>query len=111
MEPNTVKTVEFRDRSGFITTCSVVVDMSFTKGNFEKQYMITDYAGILLAIDDKWKTLRQIRKQLVEDSQMIVSSQVKSFITECVNRGWIEKEKTDSKHVRYRRAAPGWARK
>ena len=109
-EPFTKKEIDVTHKSGFITSVDVTIDMSWKQGGFNKQYMITDYALILLAIDDRWKSIRQIRKEIQEPASLLEYAKVKGFIEQAAKNGWIESKKEGSKHNSYRRVTSRWNR-
>ena len=52
-EPFTKKKIDVTHKSGFVSAINVTLDMSWKQGGFNKQYMLTDFALVLLAIDDR----------------------------------------------------------
>lgn len=109
-EPFSKKKIDVTHKSGFITSIDVTIDMSWKQAGFDKQYMVTDFALILLAIDDRWKSIRQIRKELKGPASRLEFSKVKGFIEYAAKLGWIESQKEGSKHIHYRRIAEQWER-
>ena len=109
-EPFTKKKIDVTHKSGFITSLDVTIDMSWRQAGFDRQYMITDFALVLLAIDDRWKSIRQIRKELQEPASLLEYSKVKGFIEQAARNGWIECKKEGNKHNSYRRVTNQWNR-
>ena len=110
-EPFTRKTIDVTHKSGFITSIDVSIDMSWKQAGFNRQYMLTDFALILLAIDDRWKSIRQIRKELREPASMLEHAKIKGFVEQAAKNGLIETKKDGAKHTAYRRVANHWDRK
>lgn len=110
-EPFTKKKIDVTHKSGFISSIDVSIDMSWKQAGFNKQYLLTDFALVLLAIDDRWKSIRQIRKELKEPASMLEYAKVKGFVEAAAKHGWIETKKDGLKHTAYRRVTNHWNRK
>lgn len=61
-EPFTKKKIDVTHKSGFISSIDVSIDMSWKQAGFNKQYLLTDFALVLLAIDDRWKVSDRYEK-------------------------------------------------
>jgi|GEM_PF-6575794 len=109
-EPFTKKKIDVTHKSGFVSAINVTLDMSWKQGGFNKQYMLTDFALVLLAIDDRWKSIRQIRKELQAPASMLENAKVKGFVQHAAKKGWIESKKDGLKHTSYRRVTNHWNR-
>lgn len=99
----THKTVNFNEKTGYLTTLSINLENTVKLNSLNKQYMNTDYAIILLAIDDTWRNFAEIKRICHSDISVLSPAKIHSFLTELCVRGWIIKYKEGKKDYYYRR--------
>ncbi len=91
------------DRKGFLTRVDMTLDIIKTFRDIEKEYMKTNYAIILLALDSEFRTLSQLRRISHPDVMEITSDSITTFLIELESMGLIESKRDGSKHRVYRR--------
>lgn len=97
------KQIEYNEKLGYLTTMNITIDNIVKLGSLEKKYMNTDYAVILLAIDDQWRNLRELIRISHSDISNLEYSKIHSFLGELCVKGWLVKFKEGKKDYYYRR--------
>ena len=82
------------DRKGFLSRVELQLDLTKVFHNLENEFMRTDYAVILLALDSEFRTLNVVR---------LTSDKINTFLLELERMGLIESKKEGTKHRLYRR--------
>ena len=91
------------DRKGFLSRVELQLDLTKVFHNLENEFMRTDYAVILLALDDEFRTLNELRRIAHPDVMKLTSDRINTFLIELEEKGFIESKKEGTKHRLYRR--------
>jgi DNA-binding transcriptional ArsR family regulator len=91
------------DRKGFLSRVELQLDLTKVFHNLENEFMRTDYAVILLALDDEFRTLNELRRIAHPDVMKLTSDRINTFLIELEEMGLIESKREGTKHRLYRR--------
>ena len=91
------------DKKGFLSRVELQLDLTKVFHNLENEFMRTDYAVILLALDSEFRTLNELRRLAHPDVVKLTSDTMNKFLLELERMGLIESKKEGTKHRLYRR--------
>ena len=91
------------DRKGFLSRVELQLDLTKVFHNLENEFMRTDYAVILLALDSEFRTLNELRRLAHPDVVKLTSDKINTFLIELERIGLIESKREGTKHRLYRR--------
>ncbi len=99
----TKKSYEFSTKQGFLTNIKVTtVETVMTKIPGEGQWFDADFIELLLMIDEKWRTPRQLTKYS-QALRLMDSSKIAQMLKGLETRGFIESKKEGRNHTQWRR--------
>ena len=85
------------DRKGFLSRVELQLDLTKVFHNLENEFMRTDYAVVLLALDDEFRTLNELRRLAHPDVVKLTSDKINTFLIELERIGLIESKKRGNK--------------
>lgn len=91
------------DRKGFLSRVELQLDLTKVFHNLENEFMRTDYAIILLALDDEFRSLKELRRIAHPDVMKLTVDRLHNFLIELEELGWVESIRNGTKHRLYRR--------
>lgn len=90
-------------RKGFLNNVELTIELNRKFREIQNEYMKTEYALLLLSIDDEFRTLGKIRKMCHPAIDNIGTDAHTAFLMYMEEMGYIESRKENNRHRSYRR--------
>jgi DNA-binding transcriptional ArsR family regulator len=102
--PYTRKTFEFSEKRGFLCNVKVttVEEIKPEKIPGNREWFDANYIELLLMIDEKWRSPRQLTKYS-SALRLMDSSKISSMLKGLEEKGLVESRKEGKSHTQYRR--------
>lgn len=94
---------KLNSRKGFLTNVDLTMELNRKFRDIQDEYMRTEYALLLLSVDDEFRTLGQLRKMSNPFIDTIGTDAHTTFLLYMEELGFVESRKEDTRHRSYRR--------
>ena len=94
---------KLNSRKGFLSNVDLTMELNRKFRDIQDEYMKTEYALLLLSIDDEFRTLGQLRKMSNPFIDTIGTDAHTTFLLYMEELGFVESRKEDTRHRSYRR--------
>tara|TARA_R100000005_G_C4904771_1_gene145242 strand:+ start:201 stop:518 length:318 start_codon:yes stop_codon:yes gene_type:complete len=97
-----MKEYEYNSKSGFLTRVKITTKQveHFSISKWDKDWVDSMHLEVILNLDDKWKNIRKLRKNMKAD---VSQPDTKAFLLKLLEMGLIERRKPNNKHTEFRR--------
>tara|TARA_R110002020_G_scaffold117476_6_gene268583 strand:- start:2940 stop:3290 length:351 start_codon:yes stop_codon:yes gene_type:complete len=95
--------LNLNSRKGFLSNADLTIEVNRKFREVKNEYMKTEYALLLLSIDDEFRTLGQLRKMANPFIDSVGTDAHTTFLLYLEELGYIESQKNNTRHRSYRR--------
>ncbi len=97
------KSINVNTQRGILSSVEHIVTETTTIAKWKDKFIETDFALLLLALDDSFRTLRELKAIAHPDVSLLNMDKMHGFLKYFELKGWIEVDKDSGKHKRYKR--------
>ena len=96
---------EYKTVNGMLKGIKVTTTENIKSDTFDREWMDSIYIEVLLNLDERWRTPRQLIKYMrPELRQIMTTAEIRTFLTHLKRQGLVEYRKPGKNHAQYRRA-------
>ena len=98
------RSYEYRTINGMLKGIKITTTDNIKTDKWDKEWMDSIFIEILLNLDERWKTPRQLIKFMRPETRLqMTTGVVRTFLTHLKNQGLVECAKHGRNHTQYRR--------
>jgi hypothetical protein len=99
------KKYEYKTVNGMLKGIKITTTEHVKNDTLDKQWMDSIYIELLLNLDERWRTPRQLIKYMTPQLRgSMTTPEVRTFLTQLKRQGLVEYRKPGKNHAQYRRA-------
>ena len=96
---------EYKTVNGMLKGIKVTTTENIKSDTFDREWMDSIYIEVLLNLDERWRTPRQLIKYMRPELRATMTTpEIRTFLTHLKRQGLVEHRKPGKNHSQYRRA-------